>query len=88
MGTSWGDPKGSGQLMLDWEGGLDAVSSKFQSSIGIVSQSVLTRVTLLLSISVSIRVSAMIMQVCCHGSASSFPSIQEGMLSMGGSVKL
>ena len=87
----FGGPQGvvlvrGGHLLLDWEGGLDAGSGKFQSSIGEADQSVLAEMALLLSIGV-IGVSVMIMQVCCHGSASSFPSIQEGMLSTDGLVK-
>ena len=76
-----------GYSLSKWEGGLDAGSGKFQLPIGEADQSMSTGVTLLSSIGVSIGVSAMIMRVCCHGSASSFPSIQEGMLSMDGSVK-
>ena len=73
---------------LDWEGVMEVGSGAFQLSIGRASQSVLTRDELLLSIDASTGVSAMIVRVCCHGSVSSFPSIQEGMLSTGGSVKL
>ena len=75
-------------LSLDRIGGLDAASMVFQSSIGKVSQSVLTGFDLLSSIGMLTGVSVIIVQVCCHGSVHSFPSILEGMLSMGGSVKL
>ena len=74
-------------LSLDWEGGMEVGSGKFQVSIAEAIQSVLFEIVLLSSIG-AIGVSAMIVRVCCHGSASSFPSIQEGMLSTGGSVKL
>ena len=67
---------------------MEAGSREFQLSIGRASQSVLTGFELLLSIGLLTGVSAMIVRVCCHGSASSFPSIQEGMLSMDGLVKL
>ena len=46
--------------LLDWEGGLDAVSRGSQSSIGRVSQSVLARVDLLSSIGMSTGVDVMI----------------------------
>ena len=62
-------------------------SGKFQLSIAEAVQSVLLEIVLFSSIG-TIGVSATIMRVCCHGSASSFPSIQEGILSTGGSVKL
>ena len=62
-------------------------SGKFQFSIAEAVQSVSSEIVLLSFIGV-IGVSATIVRVCCHGSASSFPSIQEGMLSTGGSVKL
>ena len=73
--------------LLDWGNWSVVGSGKFQLSIAEAVQSVSTEVTLLSSIGALIGVSVMIVRVCCHGSASSFPSIQEGMLSMGGSVK-
>ena len=76
-----------GHSSLDWVDELDVGSGKFQLLMVEAVQSVSTKVTLLSSIDVSIGVSAMIVRVCCHGSVSSFPSIQEGMLSTSGSVK-
>ena len=73
---------------LDKVGGLDAVSVGFQSLIGKTSQSVLMGINSLSSIGASTGVSVMMVKVCCHGSVSPFSSIQEGMLSMGGLVKL
>ena len=72
---------------LDWGNGSVVGSGKFQLSIVEAVQWVLSEIMLLSSIG-AIGVSATIVRVCCHGSASSFPSIQEGMLSTGGSVKL
>ena len=72
---------------LDWEGGVEVGFGAFQLSIAEAVQSVLSEIVLLSSIDV-IGVSATIVRVCCHGSASSFSSIQEGMLSTDGSVKL
>ena len=76
-----------GHSLLKWEGGFDTGSGKVQLSIGEAVQSLLSEIMLLSSIG-AIGVSATIVRVCCHGSVSSFPSIQEGMLSMDGSVKL
>ena len=71
---------------LDVGNGWVVGSGKFQLSIGEAVQSSSVEVVLLLSIG-AIGSSATIVRVCCHGSANSFPSIQEGMLSTEGSVK-
>ena len=71
---------------LDWLNGLVVGSGKFQLSIGEADQSSSVEIVLFSSIG-AIGVSATIVQVCCHGSVSSFPSIHKGMLSMDGSVK-
>ena len=72
---------------LDWVDELVIGSGKFQLSIAGAVQSVSFEIVLFSFIG-AIGVSAIIVRVCCHGSASSFPSIQEGMFSTGGSVNL